>query len=118
MGNAALEVATGLALIAAPCFVIHLLFGADLSSPGLVVGRFAGLVLLSLGLACWPSREGASAQVTWALFAYNLLVASYLAYVRLGEGLSGYLLWPACVLHALLALLQAHPAYQRIRQPV
>ena len=79
------------------------------------MGRFTGLALLSMGLACWPSKEEATSQVTWALFTYNLLVAFYLLYVRFGEGYDGLLLWPACVLHSALALLQARPAFQRFR---
>jgi hypothetical protein len=118
VANAALEVATGLALIAAPGFGVHLLLGADLSSPGITVGRFTGLALLSMGLACWPNKEEATSQVTWALFTYNLLVAVYLLYVRFGEGYHGPVLWPACVLHSALALLQARPAFERVRLAV
>ena len=114
--DAALEVATGVALIADPTFVVRVLLGAGLSAGGIAVGRVAGLGLLSLGLACWPSGDGASAQATWALFTYNLLVALYLGYLRLGGGFLGYLLWPAFALHALLALLLARPAYERTRQ--
>ena len=101
--------------MAAPGFGVHLLFGADLSSPGIAVTRFTGLALFSMGLACWPNKDEASSQVTWALFTYNLLVALYLVYVRFGEGFNGYLLWPACVLHSLLAVLQARPAFERLR---
>jgi hypothetical protein len=118
LANAALEVATGLALIAAPGFGVHLLLGADLSSPGITVGRFTGLALLSMGLACWPNKPEATSQVTWALFTYNLLVAVYLLYVRFGEGYNGPLLWPACVLHSSLTLLQARPAIVRLRLAV
>lgn len=118
VANAALEVATGLALIAALGFGVHLLLGADLSSPGITVGRFTGLALLSMGIACWPNKEEASTQVTWGLFTYNLLVAFYLLYVRFGEGYNGTLLWPACVLHSSLALLQARPAIMRARLAV
>jgi hypothetical protein len=118
LANAALEITTGVALVAAPGFGVHLLLGADLTSAGIVVGRFTGLALLSMGMACWPNREGATQQVTWALFTYNLLVAFYLVYVRFGAGLSGPLLWPACALHSSLALFQAHPACERVRQAV
>ena len=76
----------------------------------------AGLGLLSLGLACWPSRVNATAQATWALFTYNLLAAVYLGYLRVGGGFVSYLLWPAFALHALITVLLAHPAYERARQ--
>jgi hypothetical protein len=114
--DAALEVATGVALIADPGFVSRLLLGAGLSGGGIAVGRVAGLGLLSLGLACWPSRDDPTAQATWALFTYNLLAALYLGYLRVGGGFVSYLLWPAFALHALLTLLLARPAYERARQ--
>jgi hypothetical protein len=113
---AALEAATGVALIADPSFVVRLLLGVGLSGGGIAIGRVAGLGLLSLGLACCPSGDDATAQATWALFTYNLLVALYLGYLRVGGGFVSYLLWPASALHAVLALLLARPAYERARQ--
>jgi hypothetical protein len=50
--DAALEVATGVALIADPILVVRVLLGAGLSGGGIAVARVAGLGLLSLGLAC------------------------------------------------------------------
>lgn len=114
--NAALEVATGVALIAVPGFAVHLLFAAELNGVGIAVGRFVGLALLCMGLACWPNRDGATPQGTWSLFTYNLLVAFYLVYARVGAGFDGYLLWPACVLHSSLALLLASPTYEKVQQ--
>ncbi len=111
MFSSAIELATGVALIAAPDLVAHLLLGVGLSNSGVAVGRLAGVAVLSLGLACWPGRDGASAHSTRALFAYNLLAALYLGYLRVGGGFAGYLLWPACALHALLTLLLLRPAY-------
>ncbi len=102
-------------MIAAPGLGVRLLLGADLPSAGITVARFTGLALLSMGMACWPNKDEATSQVIWALFTYNLLIAFYLFYVRFGEGFHGYLLWPACVLHSSLALLQARPAFERVR---
>lgn len=114
--NAALEVATGVALMAVPGFAVHLLSGTDLSGVAIAVSRLAGVALLSLGLACWPNRDDATPQAIWTLFTYNLLVALYLSYLWLGAGFDGYLLWPACALHTLLAILLAAPAYEKVRQ--
>jgi hypothetical protein len=116
MMAAALEVAAGSALIANPSFVAHLLIGASLSSGGIAVGRVGGFGLLSLGLACWPSTDVVTAQVTSGLFTYNLLSSLYIGYLSVFGGFEGYLLWPACVLHALLALLLAGPAYEAVRR--
>jgi hypothetical protein len=102
---AAIEAATGAALIADPSVVVRLLIGASLSGGGVPIGRVCGFALLSLGLACRPSRTVVTAHVASALLTYNLLTALYLGYLGVMAGFSGYLLWPACVLHALLALL-------------
>ena len=113
---AALEVTAGCALIATPTVVVHLLVGASLSSGGIAVGRVGGFGLLSLGLACWPSGKIVTTQATLALLTYNLLFALYIGYLRVSGGFFGYLLWPACVLHALLALLLARPVYEAVRR--
>ena len=39
------------------------------------------------------------------MLVYGALVALYLAYVALVEGIGGVLLWPAVVLHAILVVL-------------
>jgi hypothetical protein len=114
--SSAIEAATGVALIADPTFVVRVLLGAGLSGAGIAVGGVGGLGLLSLGLACWPGGDDATAQATRALFTYNLLAAVYLGYLRVGGGFDSYLLWPACALHALLAVLLARPVYEGVRQ--
>ena len=113
---AAVEVTAGCALIVTPTFVVHLLIGASLSSGGVAVGRVGGLGLLSLGLACWPRRDVVSAQATSALFTYNVLSALYVAYLSVVVGFTGYLLWPAFALNALLAVLLAGPTYAAARR--
>jgi hypothetical protein len=112
--SAAIEGATGLALIADPSFVVHLLLGAGLSDSGIAVGRVGGFGLLSLGRACWPGGDDPTPHAIWALFIYNLLAAPYLGYLRVEGGFVSYLLWPACVLHVLLAVLLVRPAYAGI----
>jgi hypothetical protein len=104
MLSAGIEVATGVALIAAPSFVGRALLGADLLNAGVAVARVAGLGLLSLGVACWPGRSETTPQIERALFIYNFFTAFYLGYLRVGAGFVSYLLWPACVLHGLLAV--------------
>jgi hypothetical protein len=113
---AALEATAGFALIAIPGVVVRLLIGASISSGGIAVGRVGGFGLLSLGLACWPAGNVATAQAISALFTYNLLSSLYIAYLSVRGGFDGYLLWPAVVLHGMLALLLAHPAYETARR--
>jgi hypothetical protein len=115
--SAAVEVLAGLVLIASPTLFVQLLLRANLSDEGVAVGRVGGFALLSLGLACWPARAViATRQSTWALFTYNLLTAIYLVYLGVSREFVGFLLWPACALHALLALLLAHPVYEAVRR--
>jgi len=112
--SAAIEAATGAACIAVPDFVARMLLGTDLSAGGIAVARLAGIALLCLGLACWPGGGDATQSAIRALFTYNLLAAFYLGYLRVGGGFVSYLLWPACVLHAVLAILLARPAYEEV----
>jgi hypothetical protein len=114
--SSAIEIATGLALIAVPEMVARLLLGNELPDTGVAVARLAGCGLFSLGLACWPDSENVSPQATRALFIYNLLAGLYLGYLRVGGGFVGYLLWPACALHIVLALPLASPVYRTFRR--
>src|SRR5271169_2249455 len=110
MVSAAIEAATGVALIALPDLVARLLLGTGLSGSGVAIARVAGFGLLSLAIACWPGGTDTSPHVTRALFLYNLLAGLYLGFLRVGGVFAGYLLWPACIVHVLLALLLARPA--------
>src|SRR5271165_542861 len=77
MVSAAIEAATGVALIAVPDLVARLLLGTGLSGSGVAVARVAGFGHL------------------------------YLGYLRVGAGFIGYLLLPACALHVVLGALLA-----------
>ena len=106
---AAVETATGLALIIYPPIVTELLLGEGVSGTGLALGRVAGFALLSLGLACWPSRVevGGKTLSLRAMLTYNLLITVYLLVLGAGGESTGKLLWPAVVLHGALTLLLA-----------
>ncbi|HME34143.1 MAG TPA: hypothetical protein VKF84_02815 [Candidatus Sulfotelmatobacter sp.] len=114
MVSAAVEAATGVALIAVPDLVARLLLGTGLTGSGVAVARVAGFGLLSLAIACWPGGDDISPHATRALFLYNLLAGLYLGFLRVGGEFAGYLLWPACVVHVLLAFLLARPAYKPV----
>src|SRR5262245_62179377 len=115
--EAAIEGATGLALIIFPQAVASLLLGAVLAAAGIVVARVAGIALLSLGLVCWMSRQDASKTAALAaMLNYNLLVTAYLMYLGLGGVLVGMLLWPAIAIHAVLTVLVASTWF-KARQP-
>jgi hypothetical protein len=106
--EAAVEAATGLALIIYPQAVSRLLLRADLAGAGIAVGRVAGIALLALGLGCWVSRQHVDKTPTLAaMLTYNLLVTAYLLLLGLGGALVGILLWPAIAIHAALTMLVA-----------
>ena len=112
--SAAIEAATGVALIAVPGLAARALLGAGLSDSGIAVARLTGIALLCLALAGWPSGDAPTQPAIRALFTYNLLAALYLGYLRVGEGFVSHLLWPACALHGLLALRLARPACKAV----
>ena len=100
------ETATGAALVVAPAFVIKLLLGAGVWGTGVAVGRVAGLVMLALGFAGWPSPPPADSSAAFrGLLFYNASVALYLAFLGTVRHVGGLLLWPAVVLHGAVALL-------------
>lgn len=114
MVSAAIEAATGVALIAVPDLVARILLGAGLTGSGVAVARVAGFGLLSLAMACWPGGVDTSPHATRALFLYNLLAGLYLGFLRVGGEFAGDLLWPASIIHVLLAVLLARPAYETV----
>jgi len=109
MVTAVVEVSTGLALLVSPALVASILLGAPFDTAAdSTVGRVAGAALLALGLACWRARDdgkssSASGLVLGRLF-YNALAVIVLADAGLVLHLSGIGLWPAVVLHTLMAI--------------
>jgi hypothetical protein len=107
---AAIEAVTSIILLIVPHLLVKLLLGVDATGVAIVIGRVAGIALLSLGLGCWMGRLGEDSG--WALFAlliYNSLVTIYLTLVGFGTEFVGMLLWPAAALHAALTALLAYP---------
>lgn len=116
---AIVEVGTGLALMTDPALVVALLLGGDLSGDLMPLGRVAGVALLALGLACWPGGQptGSDSPAFRGMLAYNSLLAFYLAYLGTAGHQGGLLLWPAVVLHAVVAFLLVWTARTARRMP-
>jgi len=107
--TALLEAATGLGLVAMPSVVVRLLLGAPLdSSAATMLGRVAGVALLTLAVACWLARDDthspAARGLVAAMFLYNVAVAALLVFAGVGLGFRGIALWPAVILHAAMAV--------------
>ena len=112
MLSAAIEAATGLAAIASPSLVVRYLLGAELSAGGAAIGRVAGVALVSLAIACWASPKGVLPQTIRSLLVYNFSVGAYLGFLRINRDFGSNLLWPACAIHLVFAILLARPALQ------
>jgi len=93
------EAATGVALLLVPSLVGQWLFGAELIGVGITMARVTGIALIALGIACWPG------PTLLGMLIYSAGAALYLTWVGLSGSSSGQLLWPAVVLHAILATL-------------
>ena len=93
------EAATGVALLMAPSLVGQVLFGVELTGVAITVARVTGIALIALGVACWPGPPRVG------MLTYSAAITLYLAYVGFAGGLTGILLWPAVVLHAILTAL-------------
>ena len=99
MLTAMAEAATGAALLIVPSLVGRLLFGEALAGIAIPVARVTGIALIALAVACWPGPPRAG------MLTYSAVITLYLAHVGFVGGLTGILLWPAVVLHAILTAL-------------
>ena len=107
--TAIIEAFTGLALITMPSVVVRLLLGSLLdTSAAVTLGRVAGVALLALGVACWlahcDEQSRAARGLVAAMLLYNVATVAVLAFAGIGFGLHGAALWPAVVLHAVMAV--------------
>jgi hypothetical protein len=107
--TALVEAATGLALLAVPSFVVRMLLGEALEGPiSLTVARVGGVALLTLGVACWlargDSQSRAAQGLVSAMIIYNLGLALILGRAGFVSQATGIALWPAVILHSIMAV--------------
>jgi hypothetical protein len=106
---AAIELGAGLTLLCCPSLTVALLIGSGLdNSAAVTLGRVAGAALSAWGLVCWLARDDTHSRAARGLvitmLLYNVAVAAILAFAGLGFGLHGIALWPAVVLHTMMAV--------------
>jgi len=106
--TALIEAATGLGLIAVPSVIAHLLLNSEISGAAIPLGRVAGAALLALGVACWLARDDRQSRtargLVVAMLMYNIVATAVLAFAGIGSGFVGIALWPAVILHAVMAV--------------
>jgi hypothetical protein len=107
--TAVIELGAGLAFLCLPSTTAKLLVGLPLdTATALTVARICGAGLFSLGVACWLARgdtqSRAAKGLIAALLVYNAAVAVILTFAGLNFGLHGVALWPAVVLHSVMAI--------------
>jgi hypothetical protein len=110
--TAVVEGLSGLVLFAYPPIVIRLLFASEIFGAGVLMSRTAGIILISLAVACWPDRN--MLRAFFGMLTYSLLAMLYLISVGVNGG-AGILLWPGVAAHAGLSLLLVR-AWRKERQ--
>jgi hypothetical protein len=104
--SAAMEIAAGVALLAAPHLAIGLVSDSSATEAAVALGRLAGGALLSLGAACWLARDdglsAASSALARAMLTYNAAVVALALTGSLGS--LGPLLWVLALVHGGMAL--------------
>ncbi len=104
--SAGVEAVTGIFAVAAPSVLVWLVWAVPLTVGGNLVARVAGIALICLAIACWPSRsfhnETSSVR---ALLAYNVLVAAFLIIIGIRTPFVGVLLWLVAVFHFVMSVL-------------
>jgi hypothetical protein len=107
--TAIFEGVTGLVFLTIPRVIVPEFLGVALdTAAGMVAGRLAGAAILSLAVACWQARNGdrggAATGLVAAMLFYNIVAALILVYAEVRLGLHGPMLWPAIVVHNVLAM--------------
>ena len=99
-----LEIIVGATLVVALNVASELLFATAPEGVAAPMGRFAGIALFALGVASLGStKPGSGGTAALGLLVFNTGAAIFLAWVAVGTAFRGVLLWPAVVLHAVIA---------------
>jgi hypothetical protein len=107
-----LEASAGTAALIAPDLVITVLLGVPAESASVVLARFFGIGILSLGVSALQARHDtesrAGISMAYAMTCYNLVAALLLIWAVSVVGLGGVILWVAGLGHAMLGGVFLH----------
>ena len=106
--TALVEVIAGLSLLISPGVPLFLLLGSSSSAPeASIIARVAGVALIAIGVVSAMARHDSGSPALRGVLAgiliYDSVAAVLLAYAGAGMQLAGPALWPAVVLHTVLA---------------
>ena len=106
---ASVEASIGLALLFLPSVPFALLLGLESATvEAIFVGRIAGVALLAIGVASWMARKDelnpSLSGLLVGILIYNTAVTILLLYAGAVLKMTGVMLWPTVVFHALLAV--------------
>ena len=100
-----LEILAGASFLIAPGIACRLLFAYPPDGVGIPLARFAGVALIALGIACLPWADpGPHRSAALGLLVFNVEVTALFSFLAFATTFRGVLLWPAVVLHAILAV--------------
>ncbi|MBK8552765.1 MAG: hypothetical protein IPL53_17555 [Ignavibacteria bacterium] len=97
-----LETTLGILLLLFPYLIVKLIFGIEATDAVNILSRFAGIVFISFGLACFPLNEVRMTTAVRGMIAYNIMAAFFFGYIKIENTFDGVLLVPAFVLHTLI----------------
>jgi hypothetical protein len=104
MTAAWVEIVAGAAILAMLGTACRLLFATAPEGMSRPIGRLAGIALVALGVASLPFRSaGLQRRAVQGLVVYNMGATILLAWVAIATAFRGVLLWPAVILHAVIA---------------
>lgn len=103
-----MEIGAGFVLLAFPAQPVAFLLGSPMDTPAAVmIGRVAGVALLSLAVACWLARNDAHSRAASGLVAamllYNAAAAVLLGMAALRPESAQMSVWAIALLHASMA---------------
>ena len=99
------EIGVGGIILADVAVPSRLFFAAVPQGVAVPLARFAGIALVALGIACLPSTgTGPRRSSMIGLLVFNVGVAILFAEVAINTALRGPLLWPAIIVHAIIAV--------------
>ena len=111
-----LEILVGASFLLAPKIQSQFIFGTTPEGISVHFLRFAGIALISLGIACIPSSlAGTHRNAVRGLLVFNIAVTIFFAWVAVATTFRGVMLWPVVILHAVITIALALSLRQTFR---